>query len=339
MSQIEMFRPVAPFYVQFEVTDACNHRCFFCYNNAMRETSDEMTTDEAKAVIDQLRSAGVFSINFNGGEPLIRQDFFELAAYAKNLGFDLHMNTNATLIDDSTATLIAEYFPSVCTSVLSSDPGKHDCLVGVSGAYERMRQGVSRLLERGVKVEINVCTFKENYQELFDIAKSMAQNNVHVFCVTRYIMVTNDGQDHVLGQEETSAVLDSLERIREKLPTYKEVKLPGPVPYCELSESQSDRLRQWNTPCQVGYGVCRISARGIVTPCPLSPYVIGDLRVTSFESLWNNSRWDNFKTFGHLPLNCRNCSDLESCRGGCVNYDDCLVALGRAPRTKKWASI
>lgn len=339
MSQIEMFRPVAPFYVQFEVTDACNHRCFFCYNNAMRETSCEMTTNEAKAVIDQLRSAGVFSINFNGGEPLIRQDFFEIAAYAKNLGFDLHMNTNATLIDDEKASLIAEYFPSVCTSVLSSDPCKHDNLVGVSGAYERMRQGVSRLLERGIKVEINVCTFKDNYQELFDIAESMAQDNVHVFCVTRYIMVTNDGQDHVLGQEETTAVLDSLDRIREKLPTYKEVKLPGPVPYCELPDSLSDRLRQWNTPCQVGYGVCRISASGIVTPCPLSPYVIGDLRVTSFESLWKNDRWDKFKTFSHLPSNCKECSDLESCRGGCVNYDDCLVALGRIPKTKKWATI
>ncbi len=70
MSNLEMFRPAAPFYVQFEVTEACNHRCFFCYNNAMRDVAKELDTDEAKAVLDQMRTAGVFSINFNGGEPL-----------------------------------------------------------------------------------------------------------------------------------------------------------------------------------------------------------------------------------------------------------------------------
>jgi len=335
----QMFRPGAPFYVQFEVTDKCNHRCFFCYNQTMCEKNHEMDTAEVKSVLHQMRAAGVFSVNFNGGEPLSRPDFFEIASYAKSLGFDMHLNSNATLIDEKKADLLADLFPSVCTSVLSAIPEKHDFFVGVSGAYDRMRRGVSFLLERGVNVEINVCTFKNNYFELYDIAAKMAQKGVHVFCVTRYIMVTKAGNDHVLGQKETIDVLDSLDRIRYELPTYKEVKLPGPVPYCELPEEQRERLRKWNTPCQIGYGLCRISPHGTVTPCPLSDYVIGNLRDNDFASLWKNKLWDKFKEFEHLPENCRECSDIESCRGGCVGYDDCLHSLGMTPQTQKWAKV
>lgn len=333
----EMFRPTAPFYVQFEVTNACNHCCFFCYNQATHQRAKELSTKEAKGVLDQMRAAGVFSINFNGGEPLARPDFFELAGHAKALGFDLHLNSNATLIDERKADRLAGLFPSVCTSALAATPEMHDYLVGVDGAHARMRNGVFLLLERGVKVEVNVCTFRRNYRELYAIAASMACEGVHVFCVTRYIMVTMEGQEHVLGAHETIKVLDALERIQRDMPTYKEVKLPGPVPYCELPDEYAASLRKWNTPCQIGYGLCRISPSGNMTPCPLSDDVIGNVRETDFATLWRHERWGRFESFGHLPVNCRDCNDLESCRSGCVGYDDCLHGLGKTPRTRKWA--
>ena len=122
----EIVRPSAPFYVQFEVTDACNHRCFFCYNEAARSRGTQLSTVEAKRLLDQMREAGVFSVNFNGGEPLSRPDFFELAEHAKTLGFDIHLNTNATLIDEDTADRLAGLFPSLCTSVLAATPEKHE---------------------------------------------------------------------------------------------------------------------------------------------------------------------------------------------------------------------
>lgn len=336
---LEIIRPSAPFYVQFEVTDACNHRCFFCYNEAARSRGAQLSTDEAKRLLDQMREAGVFSVNFNGGEPLSRPDFFELAEHAKTLGFDIHLNTNATLIDDDTADRLAGLFPSLCTSALAATPEKHDKLVGgVPGAFMRMQAGVNRVLKRGMMVEVNVCTFKGNYQELFDIAAVMARPGVHVFCVTRYIMASPTGADQVLGVPETLEVLSSLERIKQELPTYNEVKLPGPVPYCELPPEHHARLQAWNTPCQAGYGLCRISPQGDMTPCPLSDHKIGNIREQGFSALWQSSRWDSFTHIEHLPTACRKCEDLQSCRGGCIYYDDCLVACGHTPQTRKWIS-
>jgi len=332
-----IFRPAAPFYVQFEVTDACNHRCFFCYNHATKTRGLELSTKEAKDILLQMREAGVFSVNFNGGEPLMRRDIFELASYAKTLGFDIHMNTNATLVDAEKADRISALFPSICTSVLASTPENHDRLAGVAGAWQRMRQGVDLLTARGVKVEINVCTSRDNVSELYDIAGSMAAEGVHVFCVTRYIMVKPEGEGLLLGREETIAVLDALERIAADFPSYKEVKLPGPVPFCELPPEYKSLLSRWNTPCQVGYGVCRISPYGSVTPCPLSATVMGELRQSSFGEIWNSERWAIFGDCRHLPPACRSCEELESCRGGCVGYDDCLVAQGKVPQTFKWS--
>ncbi|EGY25921.1 hypothetical protein DA2_1841 [Desulfovibrio sp. A2] len=304
----------------------------------MRADGGQLSTDQCKHLLDQMREAGVFSINFNGGEPLTRPDFFDIARHAKALGFDIHLNTNGTLISDQVADQLAQCFPSLCTSVLAAAEQRHDELVGSFGAFGRMRQGVRRVLERGMKVEINVCTFKGNYAELYDIARVMAEPGVHVFCVTRYIMVSSAGSEHVLGVPETISVLDSLDRIKRDLPTYAEVKLPGPVPYCELPDEYRDRLRQWNTPCQVGYGLCRISPQGLMTPCPLSDNVIGNVLDTPFAALWGNTAWKRYEQVQHLPANCRECEELESCRGGCVFYDDCLHACGHTPGTFKWGA-
>ena len=331
-----MHRPSAPFYIQFEVTDACNHNCFFCYNDTAKYKGDLLSCEEIKLILRQIKEAGVFSINFNGGEPLMRSDIFELLEFASELGFDLHMNTNATLIDDYKAELIAKFLPSVCVSALASNPKIHDDLTGHPGSFQRMKKGVSLLLKRGVKVEVNVCTFRSNYKDLYNIAKVMAEKDVHVFCVTRYILANPKDINNLLGEKETIEVLDSLECIKNDFPTYQEVKLPGPVPYCELPPNQKERLEKWNTPCQIGFGLCRISPQGIMTPCPISSLYIGDLRKSSFKELWNHKIWNKFESLSHFPEACRLCDDLRSCRGGCIGYDDCLIESGYMPDTRKW---
>ena len=88
----------APLYVQFELTERCNNKCYFCYNPLGRISGEELTTQEIFNILSQLREAGVFRINFNGGEPLMRTDFLQIAEYAYSLGFELHMNPNSTLV-------------------------------------------------------------------------------------------------------------------------------------------------------------------------------------------------------------------------------------------------
>ena len=71
-------RAKAPFYVQFELTEKCNNKCYFCYNPLGHVTGNELTTNQVKNILEQLREMNVFRINFNGGEPLTRKDIKEI---------------------------------------------------------------------------------------------------------------------------------------------------------------------------------------------------------------------------------------------------------------------
>ena len=69
--------------VVWNITRACNLKCVHCYNDSgMDKPCSELSTNEAKAVLDDLSQFGVPSVLFSGGEPLMRPDLFELIEYA-----------------------------------------------------------------------------------------------------------------------------------------------------------------------------------------------------------------------------------------------------------------
>ncbi|TNF51782.1 MAG: radical SAM protein, partial [Gammaproteobacteria bacterium] len=86
----------------------CNLTCTHCYStSADKDFAGELTTAEVKAVMADLRAYGVPVLILSGGEPLMRPDIFELAHYAKSLGFYLALSTNGTLIDEALVAPIA----------------------------------------------------------------------------------------------------------------------------------------------------------------------------------------------------------------------------------------
>ena len=102
--------------VHWELTYRCNCRCTHCYvvkpgDEGFQSRGAELSTAEAKSVIDQLTALNVLNIGFSGGEVLCRSDFFEIAQYARKNRFAIRIFTNGTLIDAEVADRIAELFP------------------------------------------------------------------------------------------------------------------------------------------------------------------------------------------------------------------------------------
>ena len=326
----------APFYVQFELTERCNHRCFFCYNEIGGITGAELSLDEVTGILSELGAAQVFRVNFNGGEPLLREDFVAIAQHARNVGLDVHMNTNATLVDDEIAGQLAPLVSSVCVSLLAGTPEHHDSMSGRDGAFAEVLAGIDTLRRANIPVEVNVCTTLKNYQEIYSIAQLAASHGCYAICSTRYIL-TDALQKHLLmTSDATCELIAELIRIRDEIPEITDVSLPGPVPLCEIPSEMHEELAALNVPCQFGYGLCRISATGIVTPCTISQDEIADLRKVSFKEAWQAKGWDRYSELDHIPTRCRDCEEFARCRAGCIVYDEGLIQAGLKPDTLKW---
>ena len=92
----------APNSVVWDITNRCNFKCRHCYVEAESGNEVEPSTEEAKAIMDQLKEAKVFTLSFSGGEPLLRKDLYDLLQYATK-SFVVDVATNGSLIDEETA--------------------------------------------------------------------------------------------------------------------------------------------------------------------------------------------------------------------------------------------
>jgi len=97
----------APICLTWEMTYACNLRCVHCLSSSGKRAPDELTTEEARRLLDDWAAMQVFYINVGGGEPMTRPDFFELMEYAIDHRIGVKFSTNGTLVDHAAARWIA----------------------------------------------------------------------------------------------------------------------------------------------------------------------------------------------------------------------------------------
>ena len=125
----------APICLTWELTYACNLQCVHCLSSSGRRDPRELTTAEAKRVLDELRDLQVFYINIGGGEPMVRRDFFELVDYAIGNGIGVKFSTNGTFIDaDKARRLAAMDYLDIQISLDGIDAATNDAVRG-AGSY------------------------------------------------------------------------------------------------------------------------------------------------------------------------------------------------------------
>lgn len=331
-----MFKSSSPLSIQFEVTYQCNNRCIFCYNGCDSRSTCSVSTDGAKRILHNSAANGVLGVNFNGGEPLTRSDFFELAAYAKELGLDIHLNTNATLVYDKVvAKKIAALFPAVCTSILSSDSSLHDYLCGRVGAFKETIRGIRLLLAEGVYVAVNTMICKENAAGLPDMLELLRMLGVQTILITRF--VSCGGSDRTLHIEDALFFkqLRFLSDFQRTHTCFARVSLPQPIPLCRVPTDLVEDVRRWNIPCNIGLCTASVSCSGELTPCNLvKEPVLGNLLTEELSELWASFDGKTFCETQHLLQDCLSCRDIASCGGGCKGYNDGMRSHNTNSREK-----
>ncbi len=307
----------APLVMSYNITRECNMKCSHCYINATdKKLNDELTTKEAKAVIDQIYQVSSPLLILSGGEPLLRPDVFELIEYGAKKGLKMGLGSNGYLIDDKVAKkLKAAGIATVSISIDSSIPAQHDEFRGVSGAWQKAVDACKALRKNNILVQVNATLTHDNYNQIDDImalAESIGVENFHLF----FLVPTGRGVKltDISPQKYEEMITNTFAKVHK----HKLNVRPSCAPqFMRIAQGMGLDMRQWVRGCLAGMHYCRIYPNGDVTPCPYLPIKLGNVKEQSFKDIWFNSEvFKNLRNPNCLKGKCGACEFKILC-GGC----------------------
>ncbi|MEW6455149.1 MAG: 12,18-didecarboxysiroheme deacetylase [Acidobacteriota bacterium] len=292
--------------VVWNMTRTCNLKCVHCYSQSTNKIyEDELTTHEAKKLIEDLASYGVPVLLFSGGEPLIRKDFFELAIHAKNLGIRTVVSTNGTLITKDVARSLKKIGLSYVGISLDGIEETNDNFRGVKGAFKRAIGGIRNCQEQGLKVGLRFTINKRNVKDIPEIFNLIVEENIQRICFYHLVYSGRGSEliDEDLSHGETRATVDLIidktkEMYERGFP--KEVltvdnHADGVYLYLRMKKEKNPRsndvlkLLQMNGGNSTGIGIGCISWDGNVHPDQFwRHYSFGNVREKKFSQIWED---------------------------------------------------
>jgi MoaA/NifB/PqqE/SkfB family radical SAM enzyme len=162
-----------PYLVSYAITRKCNLKCKHCYSDAADSPGpDELSAIEAKGLLDDLAKLGIRLLIFDGGEPLCREDFFEIARYASEKGMRTVVGTNGILIDAEMANRMKRAgIQAVQISIDGAKPATHDSFRGEDGAFHKAMQGVEACKKAGLPFQLGMVIRRRSLPEISDMLR------------------------------------------------------------------------------------------------------------------------------------------------------------------------
>ena len=305
----------APICLTWELTYACNLSCSHCLSSSGRRDPDELSTEECKAIIDELERMQVFYVNIGGGEPTVRPDFWELVDYATAHNVGVKFSTNGIKITPEIARrLAASDYVDVQISLDGATQEVNDHVRG-AGSYDTALAAMANLAEAdftGFKISV-VCT-RENIDQL-DEFKAIADRFDAQLRLTR-LRPSGRGAD---VWDELHPTAEQQRQLYDWLVASGENVLTGDS-FFHLS-AFGEALPGLNL-CGAGRVVCLIDPVGDVYACPFAiheSFLAGNVRSEGgFATVWRDSELFNELREPQNGGACTSCHFYDSCRGGCM---------------------
>jgi mycofactocin biosynthetic radical S-adenosylmethionine protein MftC len=305
----------APICLTWELTYACNLACVHCLSSSGRRDPRELSTDEAKAVLDELQRLQVFYINIGGGEPMIRKDFFELVDHAIAHDIGVKFSTNGTYLDAAAARRLASMdYMDVQISLDGVDALTNDDVRG-AGSYDAARRAMDHLAGAGFgPFKISIVVTRHNVDQLDDF-KALADSYGAQLRVTR-LRPSGRGADSWAELHPTN---DQQYQIYRWLLAKGEDVLTGDS-FFHLN-AIGEPLPGLNM-CGAGRVVCLIDPIGDVYACPFvihDEFRAGSVRDTGgFTKIWRESELFLSLREPESAGACASCGSYDACQGGCM---------------------
>ena len=304
-----------------EVTNRCNLRCPHCASDSGCARADEMSLDELKGVVRDLRSLGCKEFTLLGGEFLLRKDWYEVARAVKNAGMELQLITNGLLVTEEIRKQFKTLDPqTVGVSIDGATPESYRSARGVDG-FAKCRKLLDELVSDGFRQVSAITTFNAKNLCDFDTFAVMFTDTPIVWQVQ---MAHKGGErfpdDLLMTRDQYAWFVDKATNALYDLHGRLKIMVMDDFGYFPMTPKLRFLCQRWNG-CAAGRHVIGIRANGDVLPC-LSlghEFIEDNLRRRSLAEIWNDP--NSFAQFRHkeehLTGKCAKCPFGSRCKAGC----------------------
>lgn len=211
----------SPFIVIWEVTRACELACLHCRAEAEPKPDPrQLTTEEGFRLLDQIKEFGDPVVVFTGGDPLMRQDLYDLISYGVNKGLKISMTPSATPHVTKEAMRRAKEagLSRWAFSLDGSNAGIHDAFRGVAGSFDRTIQSIEYLHELGLPIQINTTVSRYNLHDLERLAELIKELKAVLWSVFFLVPTGRGKMEDMIPPEEHERVFNWLYDLSKTAP-------------------------------------------------------------------------------------------------------------------------
>lgn len=274
-----------------ELTVRCNNNCVHCYNNLRADDlsaiEKELSTQEVKEIIDQAVDLGVLWVLITGGEPLLREDFFEIYTYIKKKGLIVSVFTNATLISQKHLDLFQKYPPRDIEVTVYGLSEKKYAAVARTRNYRLFMEGLKGLLGAKIPLTLKATVMKANFRHLEEIADFCTDKSYKIFRFDPFLFLRTDKNkkrnQEIIHQRLSAPEILLLEQADAR-------RMEAVQKQCARIDSQENLGGEKLFHCGAGLSSCMVDSNGFFRLCGslVNENCVYDLKKGSLKQAWEN---------------------------------------------------
>jgi len=310
--------------INWNITAACNLRCSHCYY-ASHSREGELDAEEAISLLASIRSCfgSGTNITLGGGEPLMREDLFEIIQHGCGLGLNMMLGTNGTIITHSVASKLMDTGLKEVIISIDGMEDRHDLIRG-EGTFKQSIAGAKNCRDAGLSLVIDPCLMQENVDHtplLLDLCEELGARQCRVF---HFVEMGRGGRERAGSSLDLASYAKNLYDLHDEQVKREHLEIcttQGCQYWVVLKQAEAegkfipDFYHREAPGCRAGIVLLSIKPDGDVVPCPLLPVVIANVRDMSLDEMMRSGIIGKLRA-RDVKGKCKVCSHKDLC-GGC----------------------
>ena len=275
---------------------------------------EELSTEEIYRLLNESLDLGTKYLMIDGGEPLMRDDIFDILNYASDIGLSMEIYTNGILITPEVAKKLYDAgVNSVLFNMDYADKGRFDWHNRAEGSYEKAISGMRALRKYPIIIGINTNVTPDNINELDSLMDIALEEGMTMI---RFVPLVSDSSN---GSKVTALSQHDWANIASEVIKCADKHIDDIIyaDYRILPES-ANSVDFFALSCNAGISWINILPDGGIKACPFLPAEKANLKESSIKDIWLNN-FGAFRTIKSESLGgrCKNCAYVN-CKGGCI---------------------